>query len=291
MFALLLLRQSADAGTHEHRARTLDRESNLSGQRLELGKPDTSLCWRGPRVALLQVWDDPASHSSVQLLQESDYVLTASIGMFEDSTQRCGVWFKNLLAWILERARDDNHLDNTAFIFLRDLAQRHPDAVGRQLVPQLSNKNWPALYRRSISCGLLTAYDNAAQPDPSWEPSLTACFLDLMMTGDPYPIRVAAGDLACFAGDVQRPHLPDARLKAAIGDAVKRLTAESTQPGASGEYKVAAPSLRVRAPSPSLFKPRFRNGNGGFYLRRRDRVFVQTRMKRAHVGGRRGHLW
>jgi hypothetical protein len=205
------------------------------------------------RATLLKLWNDPNSHLSVSLLQSLDWVLKASdrTRTFENSPQRCDVWLKTLLASTPAPGKDDNNLDNTAGGVFSDLATKYPDVVARQLIPQLSNKHWPPLFRRSIACGLLTAYTTAEEADPSWESSLTAYYIDLIKTGDPFPIRVAAGDLENFAGvnpsdriKTQRTYLPDADLKAAIKDGVNRLTAASTQPGADTEYGVAALTLQ-----------------------------------------------
>jgi hypothetical protein len=82
----------------------------------------------------------------------------------------------------------------------QDLAKRHPDATGQQLAARLNDKKWPALYRRAISAGLMTAYQQADRVDPKWEPAIHAYFIDLLTDGEPFPIRVAAGDLEYFAG-------------------------------------------------------------------------------------------
>ncbi len=202
------------------------------------------------RSSLRKVWSDPQSNLSFALTVQLDYVLRVTDRGFEDSADRRDVWLKILLTLTPERKRDDNSVDNMAFSVLNDLAKKHPSATGEQLAAKLLNKEWPALYRRAIASGLLTAYRFADRVDPKWELIIQSYFIDLMKTGEPFPIRVAAGDLEYFAGikspgdsAVKRSFVPDPKVKAALSTAVDRLTAASRQPGANQEFKVAALEL------------------------------------------------
>jgi hypothetical protein len=206
----------------------------------------------GPTASetLLQVWKDPNSNLSHQSMNQLDYVLRATNTDFPKSTQRCDVWLKTLLTLTPDMKKDDNNRDNLAYFILRDLGQQNPEVVAPQFAAQVTNKQGPALYRRSIAGGLLTAYVNTEQADPELEKTLQSYFVDLMQDGDPYPIRVAAGDMEYYATvkpsspiPGQRQFLPDDALMAAMKGGVLRLTAASKSPGADIEYKVSAREL------------------------------------------------
>jgi hypothetical protein len=182
-----------------------------------------------------------------------DYVLRATNREFEDSSDRRDVWLKNLLALTPERRKlekDQNNIDNLAFFVLRDVAERHPEATGQQLAARLNDKKWPALYRRAISSGLMTAYQIADRVDPKWEPALDAYFIDLFTDGEPFPIRVAAGDLAYFAGvesrgnaGARRWYSPSEKVRAALSAGIERLKTAAGRPGANQEFGTSASEL------------------------------------------------
>ncbi len=202
------------------------------------------------RVSLRKVWNDPQSRLSITLLEQLDYVLRVTDRAFEGSTDRRDVWLKNLLTLTPERKKDDSSLDNFAFVVLGDLAKKYPDATGEQLAKQVLNREWPLLYRRAIASGLVTAYCCADRVDPNWKQTIRSYFIDLMNEGEPFPIRVAAGDLEYFASGkspsgsgIKRSYLPDDKVKAAMRRAVSRLTAASTRPGADQEFGNAAHEL------------------------------------------------
>ena len=196
------------------------------------------------RASLHRIWSDPKSRLSVMLLDQLDGVLQLTDRSFKGSAERCDVWLKNLLTLTPERKKDDNSLDNLAFGVLEDLAKTQPDATGEQCAKQLLNKEWPRLYRRAIAVGLITAYGHAVRADPSWEPAIHAYFIELLNNGDPFPIRVGAGDLEDFTGTgVTRSYRPDATVKAAMRSAVNRLTTASARPGADQEFGNAAHEL------------------------------------------------
>jgi hypothetical protein len=218
--------------------------------------------WRGAEAAdgdgasralLRKLWNDPQANHSIALLMYLDYVLRATSGGFDDSADRREVWLKNLLALTPERRKlekDENNLDNLAFFVLRDLAKRHPEATGQQLATRLNDKTWPALYRRAISFGLMTAYQYAERVDPKWEPALDAYFIDVSTDGEPYPIRVAAGDLAYCAGvespgdsGARRWYSPNERVRTALAVGVERLKTASGRPGANQEFGTSASAL------------------------------------------------
>jgi len=205
------------------------------------------------RTLLRKLWNDPQANLSFALLQHLDYVLRATTPGFEDSSDRREVWLKNVLALTPERRKlenNENNIDNLAYFVLRDLAKRHPDATGQQLAARLHDKKWPALYRRAISSGLMTAYEYADRVDPKWEPALHAYFIGLLTDGEPYPIRVAAGDLAYFAGvespgnsGARRWYSPNAKVRAALIDGVERLKTAAVRPGADQEFGTSASEL------------------------------------------------
>lgn len=205
------------------------------------------------RASLLKLWNDPQANLSLALLQQLDYALRATNREFEGSSDRREVWLKNLLALTPERRKlekDQNNIDNLALFVLRDLANRNPDATGQHLAAQLNDKKWPALYRRAISSGLMTAYQYADRVDPKWEPALHAYFIDLMTNGEPFSIRVAVGDLAYFAGvespgtpGARRWYSPDKKVRAALIAGVKRLETEAGRPGADREFGASASQL------------------------------------------------
>ncbi len=198
------------------------------------------------RTSLRKIWNDPQANLSLTLLQHLDYVLQATTPGFDDSSDRRDVWLKNLLALTPERRKlekNENNIDNLAYFVLRNLAKKHPDATGQQLAERINDKKWPALYRRSISSGLLTAYQYADRDHPKWELKLHTYFINLLTDGDPYPIRVAAGDLAYFAGvespgksGIRRWYSPDAKVMAAITAGVERLKTAADRPGANSEF-------------------------------------------------------
>src|SRR5262249_738708 len=146
--------------------------------------------------------------------------------------------------------KDQNNIDNLAFFVLCDLAKRHPDATGLQLATRLNDKKWPAFYRHAISSGLLTAYQYANRVDPKWEPALHAYFIHLFADGEPGPIRVAAGDLAYFAGvespgnsGARRWYSPNEKVRAALVAGVERLKPAAGRPGADQEFGTSASEL------------------------------------------------
>ncbi len=206
------------------------------------------------RTSLRKLWNDPQANLSLSLLQHLDYVLRATTRGFEDSSDRCEVWLKNLLALTSERRKlekDERNIDNLAFFILNDLAERHPDATGQQLAARLHDNNWPALYRRAISSGLMTAYQYADRVDPKWEPALQAYFIDLLTDGEPFPIRVAAGDLAYFAGvespgksGARRWYSPNEKVRAALIAGIERLKTAAGRAGADQEFGTSASELR-----------------------------------------------
>jgi hypothetical protein len=205
------------------------------------------------RTLLRQFWNDPQANLSLALLEHLDYVLRGTTLGFEDSSDRRDVWLKTLLTLTPERRKRENNegnIDNLAHSILRDLAKRHPDATGQQLAARLGDKKWPALYRRGISSGLLTAYQYADRVDPKWEPALDAYFIDLVTVGEPFPIRVAAGDLAYFAGvespgdsGARRWYSPNEKVRAALIAGVERLKTAAGRPGADQEFGTSASEL------------------------------------------------
>ena len=201
-------------------------------------------------TALLAIWNDPKSNLSVQLMEGFDYALRLTGKSFDESPERRKVWLTKLLTLTPEMKKDDNDRDNNAFSMFCNLAITSPSGVASELEPQLMNKDWPPLYRRGIASGLLSCYVNADSPDQQWEKTLRAYFIDLMQEGDPYPIRVAAGDLEFYSGaasnlpkGVKRRYVLDTEELAAIHSAVARLTTTSARPGADQEYSVAASEL------------------------------------------------
>jgi hypothetical protein len=214
----------------------------------EAADPDGS-----SRAVLRQLWNDPQANLSLVLLQHLDYVLRGTSGEFEDSSDRSEVWLKTLLALTPERRKlekDQNNIDNLAFFVLRDLAQRHPEATGQQLATRLNDKDWPALYRRGISSGLMTAYQCADRVDPKWEPALDAYFIDLFTSGEPFPIRVAADDLAYFTGvkssgntGVRRWYSPSEKVRTALRAGIERLKTAAGRPDADQEFGFSANKL------------------------------------------------
>ena len=207
------------------------------------------------RTLLRKIWNDDQANLSIALLGHLDYVLRGTTRGFEDSTDRRDVWLKNLLALTPERRKrekNENNIDNFAHSMLCDLAKSHPGATGKRLAAPLNDKNkeWPALYRRAISSGLLTAYQHADQADPKWERALHRYFVNTFTNGEPYPIRVAAADLAYFAG-VRSPsnpgagrwYSPDAKVMAALTACLERLKTEAGRPGASPEFGSGAHEL------------------------------------------------
>lgn len=204
-------------------------------------------------TALRTLWNDPQASLSFALMSHLDYVLRGASREFEGSSDRCDVWLKNLLAltpeqWKLEAMKND--IDNLTHSILSDLAKRHPDATAERVAAHLNDKKWPAFYRRAMSNGLLTAYQYAVQVDPNWRQPIQTYFIDLMTNGEPFPIRVAAGDLEYFAGlkspekvGPRRWYSPDAKVRAAILVGVERLKAEAKRPGATKEFASAAREL------------------------------------------------
>lgn len=203
------------------------------------------------RDSLLRIWQDPGCGLSLALRQQLDSVLQQTDRQFAGSAVRRDVWLDRLLRWTPDMATDDNHRDNLAFWEFRDLAEAQPDAVGERLAAELPNRRWPALYRRDMALGLLTAYRYAPKAAPTWDATLGSYFVDLMRNGDPFPVRVGAGDLEYFAGLVpssrpaaRRLYLPGADVRAAIEFGTARLTKESGRAGANYEYALAARELK-----------------------------------------------
>jgi hypothetical protein len=110
---------------------------------------------------------------------------------------------------------------------------------------------------------MLEAYRRAERPDPTWEPTLHTFFIELMKNGEPFAIRVAAGDLEYYAGlkaskeaNVHRWYLPDAKVTAALRDGVERLRREAVRPNADQEFGLAADEMaRVVALLEKSWKP------------------------------------
>jgi hypothetical protein len=210
-----------------------------------------SKLWRrdGPfsaevRKSLLEIWNDPKSHLSFSLRSQLDGVLRMMEPTFEGSDDRRDVWLSNLLTFTPELRKHDNRANNIAHSVLRELAGKHPKATAQQIANQLLSPGWPALYRRGMACALLTVYQNAEQVEPKWKWTLDAYFTDLMQDGEPFPIRVAAGDLERSSdSDVRRSYTPDAELMAALKAGVERLQSASKRPGADPEVALAASEL------------------------------------------------
>jgi hypothetical protein len=96
----------------------------------------------------------------------------------------------------------------------------------------------------------MTAYQYSDQVDPQWESALHAYFIDLLTDGEPYPIRVAAGDLEYSTGitlsrnsGARRWYSPNEKVRAALNVAVERLKTAAGRPDANQEFATAAREL------------------------------------------------
>ncbi len=245
------LRACVDVANNSSESERIRSEA-LSGVR-GLWRNDRSAGESYAQTALRKLWNDLESHLSLILLGQFDDALCMIDQSFEDSADRRDVLLDYLLAPTPDRKKNDPYfdLDNTALFVFADLARRHPDVTGRRLAAQLLDTKRLPLFRRSIACGLLDAYQRTEQVDPIWEKDLRKYFVCLMNDGEPFAIRVAAGDLEYFVGvksagesGTRRWYIPDADVRTALNKGVERLTAASKKPDADLEFGTAARELK-----------------------------------------------